>query len=230
MAIEGISGDRLLQLPVLLFSVVIHEYAHARSAYWAGDDTAASQGRMSLNPLVHIDPWGTILVPLFLTLSRAGFIIGWARPVPVNPLRFRSSEWDLFVSLAGPGSNLILALVAAVLLKLLLAFGVVNGDVLITYLRYGYTPEPEPLGLVLLFFITLNILLALFNLIPIPPLDGSRVVYRFLASARSPLAERYVALEQYGMIILIILLISPLWRYFGILVGKATLLVLRFVF
>jgi len=227
--LEVLFTQRILIIPVLLFSIVIHEYAHAYAAYRAGDMTAASQGRLTLNPLSHIDPIGTVILPLFLYL-RGGFIIGWAKPVPVNPLRFRSSEWDIFVSLAGPGSNFAMVAISAILLKLAVVTRLVDSEVLIRFLVTGFIAKPEPLGFVLLFFIMINILLGIFNLIPIPPLDGSRVVYRLLASGRSPLAEPYAALEPYGFFILILILISPLWNLFGYVIDGASVFVLRLVF
>ena len=224
-------GPQILALPVLLFAIVIHEFAHAYTAFLAGDDTAAAQGRLTLNPISHVDPFGTILVPLMLYLSNTGFMIGWARPVPVNPLRFRSSEWDIFVSLAGPGSNFVLAAIAAILLKIAMVAGLfdvgdVEAAVAVMVLRYG---KPQPLALLLLYFITINIVLGLFNLIPIPPLDGSHVLYRLLASSGSTLADRYAALQPYGFFILILILISPVGKVFSWIVAVCISFVLKFV-
>ena len=217
MNTEVLFSERILALPVLLFSIVVHEFAHAYAAYRAGDMTAASQGRLTLNPLAHIDPIGTVLIPLFQFFGPQGLpLIGWAKPVPVNPLRFRSSEWDIFVSLAGPGSNFLLAVASAVVLKLLLIVGAI-------------TSLTSPLFLVLLFFIDINVALGVFNLIPIPPLDGSRVLYRVLASARSPLADLYAAIEPYGYFILILILVTPASRLFGVLIHYCEMLVFRIV-
>lgn len=211
-----IFNDRVLALPVLLFSIVIHEFSHALVAYRAGDDTAARQGRLTLNPLAHIDPIGTVLIPIIQFFGPSGLpLIGWAKPVPVNPLRFRSSEWDIFVSLAGPASNFLLVLVAAILLKLMVLLGAVH--------------HARVLGLVLLYFIDINVMLGIFNLIPIPPLDGSHVLHRFLVAARSPWAERYAALGQYGYIILLLILISPASKVFGWIIGFCENLVLRYI-
>jgi Zn-dependent protease len=160
---------RVLSLVPLILSLTVHEWAHAYSAFRLGDDTAARQGRMTLNPLPHIDLFGTLLCPLL------GVPFGWAKPVPVNPVRFRRDVsmrvGMMITAAAGPFSNLALALLGTVLYGLLLRFDAV---------RYG-----SELGWFLeRNFIGLNLLLFLFNLFPVPPLDGSRVVdgvvpYRF---------------------------------------------------
>jgi len=217
--LEVLFSERILALPVLLFSIVVHEFSHAYAAYRAGDMTAAAQGRLTLNPLAHIDPIGTVLIPLLQFFGPQGLpLIGWAKPVPVNPSRFRSSDWDIFVSLAGPGSNFILAAIAAVVLKIIVMAGV------------AFTPAMQPVFVVLMFFIGINVALGIFNLIPIPPLDGSRVLYRLLVSARSPWADRYAALEPYGYFILILILVTPASRLFSGIVQSCLGLVMRFVF
>jgi Zn-dependent protease len=209
-------SEVILALPVLLFSIVLHEFAHAYTAYLAGDTTAASQGRLTLNPIAHIDPIGTVVIPLIQFLSPVGLpLIGWAKPVPVNPLRFRSSEWDIFVSMAGPGSNFILVVITTLIFKILVLAGV--------YSSLG------PLLTVLNYFILINLALGIFNLIPIPPLDGSRVVYRLLASGGSPLADKYAAIEPYGFIILILILMTPLWKVFGWVIRSAYQTIIRFI-
>ena len=162
--------ERVLNLILLLLSLTFHEFFHAWSAWRLGDDTAARMGRLTLNPIAHIDPVGTLLLPLL------GAPIGWAKPVPVNPSRCRRgvsmSTGDILVSAAGPASNLLLALIAAVALGLLARFA-----------PSAVEPGSAPLSL-LHGLIYLNAGLALFNILPIPPLDGSHVVgnlvpYRF---------------------------------------------------
>ena len=218
MNLSELFNERVLALPVLLFSIVVHEYSHALVAYRAGDTTAAQAGRLTLNPLVHLDPIGTVLIPIIQFFGPSGLpLIGWAKPVPVNPLRFRSSEWDIFVSLAGPASNFLLVVIAAVLMKLAVVTGML-------------TPAMKPLIMILVFFITINVCLGIFNLLPIPPLDGSHVLLRLLVSARSPLAERYEALAPYGYVILMLILISPASRFFLWIVGFCRDLVFRFIF
>jgi Zn-dependent protease len=157
---------------VLLFSVVAHEYAHAEAAYRQGDDTAYLLGRLTLNPLKHIDPFMTVLLPVLLYVSHAGFLFGSAKPVPVNPRKYREyRRGDIIVSLAGIGANLGLYVVSAVL------FAVVGfaGSML-----PRLTPTFEILQRMLFYGMFLNLVLAFFNLIPIPPLDGSHVFYHLL--------------------------------------------------
>lgn len=157
---------------MLLFSVVAHEYAHAEAAYRQGDDTAYLLGRLTLNPLKHIDPFMTVLLPVLLYVSHAGFLFGSAKPVPVNPRKYREyRRGDIIVSLAGIGANLGLYVVSAVL------FAVVGfaGSML-----PRLTPTFEILQRMLFYGMFLNLVLAFFNLIPIPPLDGSHVFYHLL--------------------------------------------------
>lgn len=166
----------LMNLVPLVLSLTVHEWAHAYSAYRLGDDTAARLGRMTLNPIVHMDPLGTFLLPLL------GVPFGWAKPVPVNPARFRRdvtmSTGMMITAAAGPVSNLIIALVCSVVFGLLLRS---ESDLVL---------PGAGLGVLLLKAISLNVALAVFNMLPIPPLDGSRVVdgllpYRFRAQWES---------------------------------------------
>jgi Zn-dependent protease len=187
-----------LMAVVLLFSIIIHEVAHGYVALWNGDPTAQIMGRITLNPVPHLDPIGTVLLPLLLLLSRAGIIFGWAKPVPVNPLNFRNPPLGVItVSAAGPLSNLALAVVFAYLLRLDL------GNVGLMKMAY--------------FGVTINIFLALFNLIPLPPLDGSHILATLLPPAW---ARAYRHLEPVGFILILVLfysgimglLLMPLYR------------------
>ena len=177
---------RILFIIPTVLSLSVHEWAHAYSASKLGDDTAERQGRLTLNPLVHIDPMGTILLPLL------GIPFGWARPVPVNPTKFtRNVSMRTGMALtaaAGPISNFVLAVVCAVLYGLLLRFQV----------RLG--AQTIPVFLLLGYSIQLNIGLGLFNLLPVPPLDGSRIAYRFMAH-RFP--RFWALLERYSRFALI---------------------------
>ncbi|MDH3394397.1 MAG: site-2 protease family protein [Desulfobulbaceae bacterium] len=175
--------------PPLLLALTFHELAHGYVAYSYGDPTAQQSGRLTLNPLKHLDPLGTIL---FFIMH-----IGWAKPVPVNPSYFKRPERDmLWVALAGPGANLLLALASAVFLKLLIAVQ----SLLPLFLL-------KPLLLMLTASIWINIMLAVFNLLPIPPLDGGRV----LASLLPPqLAPTYRRIEPFGFILLLALFYSGL--------------------
>jgi len=195
----------IIILPVLFFSVVIHECAHGWVALKLGDPTARNAGRLTLNPLVHIDPIGTIIFPLALVLLRAPFVVGWAKPVPVNPLYFRNPRRDmLWVGLAGPGSNILIAIAGATLLKVSAIFMGTGG----------------PLGDLLTVIIFINLILAVFNLIPIPPLDGSRVLTGLLPREA---AYSYARLERFGFLILFA------FFYLG-LIGRIILPVVDFLF
>ncbi|MFH1597292.1 MAG: site-2 protease family protein [Pseudomonadota bacterium] len=192
-----------LMVVVLLFSIIVHEVAHGYVALLNGDPTARMLGRITLNPGPHIDPVGTILLPLILLLTHAGILFGWARPVPVNPLNYRNYRWgEITVSAAGPVSNLVLAAVFSLLLRLGL------GNV----------------GLVKLasFGVSINIFLALFNLIPIPPLDGSHILAILLPR---DLARLYAYLEPVGFVLILVLfytgilwaIIMPFYRAIAVL-------------
>ena len=191
--------DILLQIPVLLFSVVAHEYAHAEAAYRQGDTTAYMLGRLTLNPLKHIDPFMTIILPAILIISHAPFVFGSAKPVPVNPRNYRNYvRGDIIVSLAGIATNLVLFVVSA------LAFAVVGG------LAHALSTSAPSLGLVqrmLFWAMYLNLVLACFNLIPIPPLDGSHVLKQLLPPAAG---MRYRQLYGLGIIpILLVVWLLP---------------------
>ncbi|CAN5889104.1 site-2 protease family protein [soil metagenome] len=181
-------------LPVLLFSVIVHECAHGYVAEWWGDPTARMLGRLTLNPLPHIDVFGSILVPGMLLLSGSGILFGWAKPVPVTPENFRDRRMgDITVSMAGPVSNILLALGFAGVLAVagLLAGGAGPSEAVWRLCTYG---------------ILLNFVLAVFNLLPIPPLDGSHVVANLLPR---PAAYAYRSLGQYGLLIVFLLLFIP---------------------
>lgn len=191
--------ELILFLPVLLFSVVLHEYAHGWMARREGDETAYMLGRLTLNPIPHIDPLGSIIFPLFLWLTHAGVLFGWARPVPVNPRNYRNyKRGDIRVSLAGIGANLILAFSATITI------------ILLTYLARllpGLTPTFQLLTQMAAYGLVINLVLAFFNLIPIPPLDGSHVLYHLLPPH---LGMRYRELGRYGMLVLLgIMMFAP---------------------
>ena len=198
MGMNGNIGDLLYVastwvIPVL-FAVTLHEAAHGYAAWWLGDDTAYRNGRLTLNPLRHVDPFGTVLLPALLLIMRAPFLFGWAKPVPVAFHRLGNPRRDMvFVAAAGPGTNLILATISALLFHAILFF-------------------PKGLAVwsaqVLYNSIQLNLVLAVFNMLPLPPLDGGRVAVGLLPA---PLAKPLAGLEPYGMGILIgVIFILPL--------------------
>lgn len=183
-----------VKLVILLFAIVIHECAHAWMASRCGDNTARYAGRITLNPLPHIDPIGTIIFPLLLILSRSPFVIGWAKPVPINPYNFNDPRVDLArVGASGPLSNIGLAIISSFLVWIF------------TYLPIGEIKNS--LIIILLFSVLINLLLAVFNLIPVPPLDGSQILSGLLPTH---LAMRYETIRPYGFIILFFLLLSGL--------------------
>lgn len=180
----------IFSLLVLLFSVVLHEVSHGTAAYYLGDPTAKEAGRLTLNPLGHLDPFGSVILPLLLLLFTAGKgpVLGWAKPVPINPYHFKNPKWDnAKVALAGPGSNLVLALFFGLAIRVL--------------------PLPFSLALAFTIIVLINLLLAIFNLIPIPPLDGSHLLFSFLPEKAQNIK---VFLLQYGMVFLV------LFIFFGI--------------
>jgi Zn-dependent protease len=179
------STQAIILVAVLIVSVVVHEVAHAWQARREGDDTAERLGRITLNPIPHLDPLGSVIIPLVLAMS-GGVVFGWAKPVPVNPANYRSYvAGDIRVSLAGIVSNLGLALVATLVAGLVLQL-------------FGTSGIATPIYQALDYMIFINLLLAFFNLIPIPPLDGSHVVAHLLPAE---IAERYRQLGRYGLLI-----------------------------
>lgn len=193
----------LISLMILFFSVVIHECAHGWVAHKLGDPTAYYAGRITLDPRPHIDPIMTLIVPIVLFLM-SGFVFGAAKPVPINPSNFRNPEKGLMLSsLAGPISNLLLALIGLVLFILLATSGLVTSSSLATFIM-----------ILFYHFIIINVLLALFNIVPIPPLDGSRILRYFLPWDMKATLDR---IEPYGFIIILLLF----WMGGGILLGTA---------
>lgn len=180
-------------LIIFLIAVIIHEYAHALVAYKLGDPTAQQMGRLTLNPIAHIDPFGTIILPVMLILMHSPVLFGWAKPVPINFARLNNPKKDMiWVGLAGPLANIAFALAASIILKYLLQTNIAPS--FLTIIKYA---------------VMLNVVLAVFNLVPIPPLDGSRVLMGILPR---PLALGLVKLEPYGFIILFALLYMGLFN------------------
>jgi len=184
----------IFAIPVL-FAITLHEAAHGYVARYFGDYTAAAQGRISLNPLRHIDPIGTILVPIgLLALSGGNFLFGWAKPVPVNFSALRHPKQDmLWVAAAGPGSNLLQALIWGVVLRVAM---LLDGNAL-----------QEPMLLMAAAGIVVNLVLMVLNLLPLPPLDGGRILVSLLPDRQ---ALQVARVEPFGLLILIVLLVTGL--------------------
>lgn len=173
----------IFTLLILLFSIIIHEIAHGSVAYALGDPTAKEAGRLDLNPLKHLDPIGSILLPFFMSIL-GGPIIGWAKPVPINPMYFSDRRWgELKVALAGPLANFTIALIFGLIIK--------------------FVSLPEDFLMIATIVVFYNIALGIFNLIPIFPLDGSHVLFALLPDR---FEEFKVFLAQYGFVLLLFLI------------------------
>ncbi|MEK9182200.1 MAG: site-2 protease family protein [Patescibacteria group bacterium] len=184
----------IFSIIILIMSVVVHEVSHGYAALFFGDETARHQGRLTLNPLKHLDLTGSVIVPLLLIISGSGFVFGWAKPVPINPYNFRNRKWaEVIVALAGPLSNISLAVIFGLLIRFGDYFGILSPSFL--YIA-GYV-------------VLINLVLAIFNLIPIPPLDGSHLLFSFLS-------ERYVhlkeTLQRFGFVFILIFIIF-IWPF-----------------
>jgi len=171
----------VISIAILVFSVVIHEISHGYAAYLLGDPTAKYAGRLTFNPVKHLDVWGSVVIPFLLILSNAGVVFGWAKPVPYNPYNLRNQKWGpAMVGIAGPASNMLLVIIAG------LSMHYLNGSGSIWFDFFGIMAR-------------INILLLIFNMLPIPPLDGSKLLFTIL-----PISEQTKAtLEQYGFVILL---------------------------
>lgn len=188
-------GEFVVALVAFFTAVVFHEYAHGRVAYWLGDPTARDAGRLTLNPLAHIDPFGTVLLPLLLALLRFALhvnapLLGYAKPVPINPIYFRRPYHGMMlVAIAGPLTNLALAGIG-------------------TAFWYGLGESTwKGVELFVLYFVVINVVLAVFNLIPVPPLDGSRVLLYFLPDGGKRVLH---LIEPFGFVLIFLLLYAGL--------------------
>lgn len=206
----------IVTIVVLILSIVLHEVAHGYAANWLGDPTARLAGRLTANPLPHIDPIGSVVVPAMLFLSGSGFLMGWAKPVPYNPYNLRNQRWgEAFVAFAGPGTNFLLAIIFAILVRLAIPLELSPSFVdLASYVVY------------------INVLLGLFNLIPFPPLDGSKVIEAFLPlRLRMQYRELSMKIDRMGIIAsiaLIFVFMTILWKPFSVLIGTVTGFLLGF--
>ncbi len=188
--------DFIFQIIILIVSIMAHEIAHGATAYYFGDPTAKNQGRLTLNPLKHIDLFGSIILPLVLYFTGSGFLLGWAKPVPYNPYNLKNRRVGEFcVAIAGILTNFLIAVIFAIIIR----FSVVLGLSL-------------PVLSLIAYIIILNITLGVFNLVPIPPLDGSKILFSVVPYQYE---RNLIAFEKYGFYILIVLIV-----FFGNYIGN----------
>lgn len=197
--------DFIFQILVLIISVIAHEVAHGAAAYAFGDPTAKNQGRLTLNPLKHIDMFGSVILPALLYFTQAGFLFGWAKPVPYNPYNLRNRRLGEFcVSIAGIATNFAIAIIFSIVIKFAVVLGL-----------------SQPVIDLMLYIILLNVTLAVFNLVPIPPLDGSKILFTLVPYRY----EHYlITLEKYGFYFLIFFIV-----FFGSYVSDAVMALMRLI-
>lgn len=204
----GFDENMIFRIPALLIALTIHEYAHARVAVWLGDDTPKIMGRLTLNPIAHLDPFGLIMLWLFK--------FGWAKPVPINPNNFKNwRQGTILVSLAGPISNVMMAFFAAITYGVLAKMGVLSNEVA-TVLNFTYS---------------YNIIFAIFNLIPLPPLDGSKVLTNLLPVRQGYMLEKiepYAPFILLGLVYLNIInvIITPFYNGLSFIINQLVMIIL----
>jgi Zn-dependent protease len=205
------ASQAILYIVILIMSVVMHEVAHGFAAYRFGDKTALYAGRLTLNPIKHLDLFGSIILPLMLVVTGAGFILGWAKPVPYNPNNLSNKKiGTIWVALAGILTNIALAILFALIMRGLFFFGVTYG----------------PLYLFCSAVVAINLVLAIFNLIPIPPLDGSKVLFELLP-ARFSHIQNFLERSSFFLVILFVVFG---WQYITPVIGWAFQLLTGFAF
>jgi len=183
----------IFQIAILIMSVVVHEVSHGYAALWLGDETAQNEGRLTLNPIKHLDPFGSVLLPLLLSLVPGGIIFGLAKPVPYNPYNLNNRRWgEAIVAAAGPISNLLIAFVFGMFIR----FGMAQ----------GFSTDLIEVSLII---VAINVLLAIFNLVPIPPLDGSKILFALVPEKYAKFKE---SMERAGFF-LVLIFVFVLWQF-----------------
>ncbi len=176
--------EQIVVLIALILSIVIHEVAHGHAANWLGDPTARLQGRLSLNPIKHVDPLGSVILPALLVIGNASFLFGWAKPVPYNPYNLKNQKWgEAIVAAAGPAVNILLAIIFALLVRFAPLLDLSSSFIELAYL-----------------IVFINVLLAMFNMLPIPPLDGSKILMAILPTkAKMSYRNFTLQMERLGL-------------------------------
>jgi len=184
----------IITIVILLLSVIIHEVSHGYAALYFGDETAKHAGRLTLNPIKHLDPFGSIILPALLVLSGTGLVFGWAKPVPYNPNNLRDrKKGTILVASAGILANLLLAILFSIVIRIMFAMGLEGSSFI-------------DIATLIVF---INLLLAVFNLVPIPPLDGSKILFEFLPARSHHIAYN---MERYGIFLLIFFIVF-FWKF-----------------